>query len=169
MKYLMVFILILTGNTWATPCGLEGKVEERIRNCNHSKGEFVLVVRDERGTEIYKELKTGVFWGDRIPIDFNHYGSQQACSNDLIEHKLLEEVKWRLPTLREFQVATSHGMKESLPHMNHTFWTSTPVRSKRKSRRRNALSAQAFLWDGPEEKSETGDLKDGASVRCVGK
>lgn len=169
MKYFTLLIMILAGHTWAKPCGLEGTIEERIRNCNFSKGEFVLTVRDEKGTEIYKELKTGLFWGDRIPTDFNHYGSQRACNNDLLEDKLLKEVKWRLPSIREFEVAASHGMKESLPRMIHTFWTSTPVRSKRKYSRRNAPPAQAYLWDGSDQRSETGDLKDAASVRCVGK
>ena len=157
-------------SAWAQqePCGKEGSIEERIKNCNSAKGEFVLVVRDEKGLEIYKDTKSGMIWGDRISTDFNHYGSQKACSHELPEASLLKEVKWRLPTVREFEVAASHGMKEALPGMIHTFWTSTPVKVKRRYRRK-AIPSQAFLWVGPEQRTDAGDLKDAASVRCIGK
>jgi hypothetical protein len=169
MKSLIIYIFVFSSSAWSSPCGKEGTVDERIKNCNSAKGEFALVLRDEKGLEIYKDLKTGLIWADRISTDFNHYGSQKACSDAFPEKELLKDVHWRLPTVREFEIASSHGMKESLPHMFHTFWTSTPVKSGSKSRRRRrAQPSQAFLWDGMEQKSDTGDLKDAASVRCVG-
>jgi hypothetical protein len=164
VKYLLLISILLSSSAWSAPCGSEGSIDERIKNCNFIKEQFVLVARSEKGLEIYKDLKTGLFWGDRISTDFNHYGSQKACSDDLLEAALLKEVKWRLPTLREYEVAASHGIKDSLPRMFHAFWTSTPVK-----RRRRGLPGQAYLWDGEESKSDTGDLKDGASVRCVGR
>lgn len=167
MKPFIFMLIFFINSAWAIdPCGKEGSVEERVKSCNLAKGGFILVTRDEKGVEIYKDLKTGLFWGDRIPTDFNHYGSQKACSNDLPEAQLLKEVKWRLPTVREFEMAATHGMKESLPRMTHAFWTSTGVKTK--SRRRRAPPARVYLWDGMEERSDTGDLKDAASVRCVG-
>ncbi len=119
--------LFITSSAWSSPCGKEGTIEERIKNCNLAKGEFTLVARSELGVEIYKDLKTGLLWGDRITTDFNHYGSPKACTNDLAEATLLPDVKWRLPTINEFEAAASHGMKDSLPHMFHAFWTSTPI------------------------------------------
>jgi len=158
--------LIVTSVFAAYPCGKEGSIDERIKNCNHAKSDFVLVLRDEKGLEIYKDTKTGMLWGDRITTDFNHFGSSKACSHDLIEATLLKDVNWRLPTVREFEVAASHGMKEALPRMYHTFWTSTPVKIKTK-RRRRVVMAGAYLWDGEAQRTDTGDLKDGASVRCI--
>ncbi len=170
MKAAIVMFLFITSSAWSSPCGKEGTIEERIKNCNSTKGEFVLVARSEQGVEIYKDLKTGLLWGDRITTDFNHYGSPKACTNDLPEAALLPEVNWRLPTINEFEAAASHGMKDSLPHMFHAFWTSTPLKSRSKSRRRRmAQPAQAYIWDGMEQRSDLGDLKDAASVRCVGK
>lgn len=163
----MLFLSIIAFNASAnTPCGKEGSLEDRIKSCNFSKDSFVLVVRDEKGTEIYKDTKSGLIWSDRLPGDFNHYGSQKACGDDVAELQILKDVKWRLPSINEFEMAASHGMKESLSRMNYWFWTSTPVK-RAKGRRRRAAPAQSFLWDGMEQKSDVGDLKDAASVRCV--
>lgn len=167
MKHLALFILLVSTTAFANPCGKEGTIEERIKNCNHQKENFILVTRTEKGLEIYKDAKTGLIWGDRIIYDFNHYGSQKACGHDLPEAELFKDIKWRLPTVREFEIAASHGMKNSVSHMDHAFWTSTPVKSKRRRSRRSP-PAQVFLWDGIENRTDTGDIKDAASVRCVG-
>lgn len=168
MRIFSISLLFLSVNVWAKPCGLEGSIDERIKSCNHAKGEFVLVARNDKGLEIYKDQKTGLMWGDRISTDFNHYGSQMACEKDLKEAELIKGVNWRLPSVREFETAASHGMKESLPNMQYSFWTSTPVKMKTK-RRRKTILVGAYLWDGDAQSTDAGDLKDGASVRCVAK
>lgn len=139
-----------------------------MKECEVVKGDFALVVQTEKGSEFYKDLKSNLIWGSRIPTDFNHYGSQKACADDLSDYSVLGSIKWRLPTIRELEQAAAHGMKVALPNADHSFWSSTPVRHKR-SRRSRSYLAGAFLWDGYAEKTDTGDLKDGASVRCVGK
>lgn len=167
MRYLVLLFLFFTSSLMAaSPCGTEGSIEERIKNCNSTKGSFALVARDEKGKEIYKDLKSNLLWGDRLSVDFNHYGSQKACTDGIAEAMMLKDVKWRLPTIHEFEVAATHGIKAALPNMEHGFWTSTPFKTKR---RRRAVPTRAFLWDGTIEKSDTGDLKDAASVRCIGK
>jgi hypothetical protein len=168
MKILIILSILFLNSAWADPCGITGSVDERIKSCNSTKGNFALVVRDEKGLEVYKDLKSGLLWGDRISVDFNHYGSQKACSTDLVEAELLKDVHWRLPTIHEFESGAAHGMKLALPHMDHGFWTSTPFKQKR-VRRRSANLGLTFLWDGLSEHSETGDLKEAASVRCIGK
>ena len=165
MKVLIFLSFFIASSVWAVPCGMQGSIDERVKECNLAKGEFVLVARNDKGLEIYKDQKTGIIWGDRITTDFNHYGSQMACSHDLPDAELLKDVSWRLPTIHEFEVASSHGMKE-LPHMEHGFWTSSPVKVKR---RRRSTPLMVFMWDGIEQHSATGDLKDAASVRCIGK
>lgn len=167
MKLLFFLSFVMSATAFASPCGLEGSIEERIKSCNLMKETFVLVTRTDKGLEVFKDTKTGMVWGDRIIYDFNHYGSQKACGDDLPEALLLKEIKWRLPTVREFEVAASHGMKTSISHMDHFFWTSTPVKSKRRRTRRSP-PAQVFLWDGQENKTDVGDIKDAASVRCIG-
>ena len=167
MKVLIFIFLGLPLLSWAKPCGLLGNVPERIKDCNEVKGGFVLVMRSEKGLEIYQDQKSQLLWGDRIGFDFNHYGSQRACTEAFPESELLPNLKWRLPTLKEFQVASEHGMKVHLPRMEHDYWTSTPAGKSRKRSRRNKQPATAFVWEGPEGKASAGDLKDGASVRCV--
>lgn len=165
MKVFYLLSCLLLSNAFAKPCGLTGSIEERIKDCAQTKGNFVLVAATEKGLEIYKDVKSGLIWGSRITSDFNHYGSQKACDEEVSGYGI--PMKWRLPTINEFEAAASHGMKAALPNMNHWFWSSTPVKTKRKYRRRRAVPASVYLWDGVEEKTDVGDLKDGASVRCV--
>src|SRR5690606_1158939 len=127
--------------------------------------EFVLVARTDK-VAIFKDEKTGLIWGDRIFNDFNHFSSQKACGLDIPEREILKDFKWRLPSVREFEIAASHGMKDALPSMQYVFWTSTPVKVRYKGKRRRP-PAQAYLWDGPEQRTDVGELKDAASVRCV--
>jgi hypothetical protein len=129
-----------------------------------TKENFAMVYSDDKGLEVYQDQKSKLVWGHRLMMDFNHYGSQKACT-DIPESTVLKELRWRLPTVREFEQSATHGMKAALPNMNYWFWTSTPVKMPRKYRRRQP--SRVFLWDGMEEKTDTGDLKDAASVRCV--
>jgi len=152
---------------YAAPCGLQGTVEERIKGCSHVKDSFILVMKTSDGREVYKDSKSGLMWSSRISYETNHYGSQKACPSELPEAKVLE-LKWRLPTLKEFEQAAIHGIKTALPNMNHSFWTSTPVKGiSKKRRRRNSPPASVFMWDGMEEVTSTGSLMDAGSVRCV--
>lgn len=165
--FLLLLITTNLANASVSPCGKEGSLDERIKSCNQTKDGFILVSRSETGVEIYKDAKSGLIWSDRIKTDFNHYGSAKACNDGSPEITLFKELNWRLPTIREFEDSGFNGMKTALPNMSHWFWTSTPVKMKRKGRRRRAPPVQAFLWDGVEQKSDVGDIKDAASVRCV--
>lgn len=166
MKLFYFIPFLLIGTAFAKPCGLTGSIEERIKDCAQVKGNFVLVAITEKGTEFYKDTKSKLIWGNRISTDFNHYGSQKACTDEVSEYHVLSSLKWRLPTIREFEDAAAHGMKAALPNMEHSYWSSTPVKVKR-TRRNRAMPAGVFVWEGFEEKTSIGDLKDGASVRCV--
>ncbi len=169
MRLIIFLTVFFSFTAFADPCGLEGTIDERIKSCDLAKGDFVLVTRSATGVEIFKDTKSGVIWGDRLTADFNHYGSQKACDETIPEAGLLKDIKWRLPTVREFEDSAAHGMKASLSRMYYTFWSSTPVKNRSKGRRRRAAPAQAFLWDGDAQKTDVADLKDAASVRCVGK
>ena len=168
MRFFYLLPFLLATSTFAKPCGLQGhNIQERIKDCAQEKGTFALVAMSEKGSAIYEDMKSKLIWGDRIGMDFNQYGSQKACSGEASEHQLLNSLKWRLPTIRELEEAAAHGIKAALPNMEHSYWSSTPVLSK-KTKRRRARAVGVYLWDGFEEKTETGDnLKDAASVRCV--
>jgi hypothetical protein len=167
MRLFSLILMLYSLSALAKPCGLAGSIEERIKECAQTKGDFALVAMTDKGVEFYKDLKTGLIWGSRIISDFNHYGSQRACSDEISGYKVLD-LKWRLPTIREFEQAYAHGMKAAVSNGDYAYWTSSQVKT-RKSRRRRAMPAGAYLWDGFSEKTDIGDLKDGASVRCVAK
>lgn len=166
LKLALFIPVFYLGSALAKPCGLQGTIEERIKDCNTVKGNFVLVAVSEKGNEFYQDSKSKLIWGNRISTDFNHYGSQKACTDAVAEYHVLPSLKWRLPTIREFEESAIHGMKAALPQMEHSYWSSTPVKTKR-TRKRRAMPAGVFVWEGMEEKTSVGDLKDGASVRCV--
>lgn len=168
MKTVLFFlILIQAAAGQVTPCGKEGTLEERIKQCNSTKENFVLVSRADNGIEIYKDQKSGLIWSDRMKMEFNHYGSAKACNLDSQELSLFKDLKWKLPSLQDFERSSANGMKTSLPNMGYWFWTSTPVKVKHRGRRRRGVMAQSFVWDGENQKYEVADLKDAASVRCV--
>jgi hypothetical protein len=167
MRLIYLFSFLVVTSAFAKPCGLKGTIEERIKECAQVKGTFALVAVSEKGTAIYEDTKSKLIWGDRIAMDFNQYGSQKACSGEATEYQMLDTLKWRLPTIRELEEAAAHGIKAALPNMEHSYWSSTPVLTK-KTRRRRARAVGVYLWDGFEERTGTGDnLKDAASVRCV--
>jgi hypothetical protein len=167
MRLIYLFSFLVVTSAFAKPCGLKGTIDERIKECAQVKGTFALVAVSEKGTAIYEDTKSKLIWGDRIAMDFNQYGSQKACSGEATEYQMLDTLKWRLPTIRELEEAAAHGIKAALPNMEHSYWSSTPVLTK-KTRRRRARAVGVYLWDGFEERTGTGDnLKDAASVRCV--
>lgn len=167
MQIYVLLLLLMIQNAFANPCGLSGSVDERMKECNLVKGNFSLVMKTETGLEVYKDTKSGLIWGDRIGFEFNHYGSQKSCGNENPEATLLP-IKWRLPTIREFEQSAANGLKAALPKITYSFWTSTTAsKGKRKTRRRKAMPASVYVWNAVDETTETGSLMDAASVRCV--
>jgi hypothetical protein len=167
MRLVLLLSLFTSSLACAGTCGLKGSVEERIQECGKTKGDFAQVAVSEKGAEFYQDTKSKLIWGNRIAADFNQYGSQKACSHDVSEYQILDALKWRLPSIQELEEAAAHGMKTALPNMEYSYWSSTPVLSK-KTRRKRARAIGVYLWDGFEERTGTGDnLKDAASVRCV--
>ena len=167
MRFFYLFPFVVMSSAFAKPCGLEGTIEERIKNCSLTKASFALISLTDKGAEFYLDTKSKLIWGSRVATDFNQYGSQKACSVEVSEYQTLNSLKWRLPSIREFEEAAANGMKTALSNMDHSYWSSTPVLSK-KTKRRRARAVGVYVWDGLEEKSDVGDnLKDAASVRCV--
>ena len=167
MMKIFLLLVCFSSTVFAKVCGQQGSIEERIKDCAVTKEEnFALVLSDDKGLEVYQDLKTKLIWGTRIITDFNHYGSQKAC-DEIPEKVSLKDLRWRLPTVREFEQSAAHGMKQALPHMTYWFWTSTPVRTRSTRKWRRRQPSQVFIWDGVEQKTEAGDIKDAASVRCV--
>lgn len=166
MKFIIAVLLCFTPTAFAKVCGQQGTIDERIKDCAVIKENFALVLNDDKGLEIYQDQKTKLIWGSRIITDFNHYGSQKAC-DEIPEKVVLKDLRWRLPTVKEFEQSASHGMKAALPNMTYWFWTSTPVRTRKSRNWRRRQPSQVFIWDGIEQKTDAGDIKDAASVRCV--
>ncbi|MFP5387376.1 MAG: DUF1566 domain-containing protein [Bacteriovoracia bacterium] len=111
------------------PCGLEGSVEERIKDCSFQltseKEGFVLVTRTKDFKEVHKEVSTGLLWSDRLPSTMNHYDAEKACMADPKEFAGISGVTWRLPSIKEYEQAEKNGIRKALPNMNDWFWSSS--------------------------------------------
>jgi hypothetical protein len=107
-------------------CGLYGSVDDRIQNCNKRTGLFDLVAKTKEGFEVYKDLASGLLWGDKLSSTMTHFDAEKACKADLAEVAKLNGLNWRLPTQQEYKDAVAHGIRRApLPNMNDDFWSST--------------------------------------------
>jgi len=126
-------------------------VKEEIKRKDH----FVLVQRNSDRSEIWKDEKSGLIWGDKLPKNMNHVDAKNACTG----LPNFDGKSWRLPTKEEFESANTNGIRSALPNMNYTFWSSSVHAFYPNS---------AWLFNG-----YSGDLYyynrhySGGSVRCV--
>lgn len=139
-------------------CGLRGNIERRIKNCNKKKGNFALVARTVEGYEVYKDLLSGLLWGDRLSSTMNHYWAEQACDSDLKEVAGISDVTWRLPTIEEYKKAEQNGVRKALPNMNYLFWSSLA---------HHGNSGEAWLFDGVNGVNYYYYRSNNYSARCV--
>lgn len=150
-------ILGYSGGTSSGTCGLSGSIEKRIKNCNKKKDNFALVARTKEGYEVYKDLRTGVLWGDRLSSKMNHHSAEKACNSNLKEVAGISDVVWRLPAIEEYKEAEQNGIRDTLPNMYYAFWSSSVHRYN---------SNYAWLFNGVGAGYYDRNYDD-FSVRCV--
>lgn len=130
----LIVLLVLSLNvsfsfSQTGPCGLIGSVAERIKNCSaqsfSNKKTFILVSRTNDMKEVYKQTSNSLIWSDRLPVAVPFLDALDACHGSLKEVAGLTQLKWRLPTLKEFQLADKEGMRWSLSNVSFWYWSST--------------------------------------------
>lgn len=116
----------------AQPCGLEGSIKERIKDCSRNVGanedDFKLVISTEEGAQIYQDSRTKLLWGEKLSSQLNQYEAIEACISHM---DLISDIKWKLPSIRQFKVAGRHGLEKAMPHMHETYWTSSTPRFRK--------------------------------------
>jgi hypothetical protein len=112
-----------------TPCGLEGTVEDRIKDCavqdGSVHGNFTLVTRTTEFKEIYLDEKSKLLWSDRLADGMTHFKAQESCKSDLAEVVNVKGLTWRLPSIDEYKEADKNGVRAALPNMSDWFWSSS--------------------------------------------
>jgi hypothetical protein len=142
----MYTILKKVANSGLLPCGLQGSVDERIRDCSYqsdSKQEgFVVVTRTSKNVVVYKEVSTGLLWSKElryedkslhwvvplVPLELNYAEAQRACNSRLREFAGIDK-SWRLPSINEYKVAERHGISKVTHGL--FYWSSSPADSSR--------------------------------------
>lgn len=87
------------------------------------KANFVLLFRNEHGTEIWKDKKSGLVWSDRLPKALTQVKALESCKNLKIGNK-----SWVLPTLDEYREAQHDGLELVSQNSNGEIYWSSSVR-----------------------------------------
>ena len=150
-----------TGPNEKLPCGLQGSVDERIKDCSYSEVEgFVLVTRSKDFKEVHMEVSSGLLWSDRLPLRMNQLTAEQICKvAEFKEFGGIEGKTWRLPSIDEYREAMKNGSRNVLPNTNHWFWSSS-VRHLR-------YDSYAWLFNGFTGSFLSDVVTTHLSVRCV--
>jgi hypothetical protein len=123
--YLNVSMAALVGSLSAGAnsiqrCGdLNLRMAAEGTQCRTSKGAvFKLVKRTaENSREVWKDLTTGLLWGDVLDRESPQAGALEMCH---------QSAEFYLPTQEEFAAAEQNGFREALPNMkDRWFWTAS--------------------------------------------
>lgn len=150
-------------DSFKRPCGLIGTIDQRIEDCSYKQAPrdyIVLVTRTLDQKEVYKDLVTGLLWGDRLPSRIRLSVATRICSNYAIPELGYIKLDWRLPTIGEWERQFPR-IQSVLPNMygdgvDYLFWSST------------SFSIYSYIINGSDGdiSREFGQRKT-ASARCV--
>lgn len=123
---LSLLIIISTPFLFAQECGLFGKLEERISDCNQTKNaHFTVVSRDQFGREVHlmkfahtdvqtsRKVQVNLLWSAVQSRPVKYFGAVKTCTDRMRESLGLFKYKWRLPTGFEFEAAFWAGVENS--------------------------------------------------------
>jgi hypothetical protein len=119
-----LFLILSTPFVFAQECGLYGRLEERVSDCNQTKNtHFTVVSRDQWGREVHlmkfahtnvqtsRKVQVNLLWSAVKSEPVNYFNAKMVCSNKMIEALGLSQYKWRLPTSDEFLAAFWAGVE----------------------------------------------------------
>ena len=111
------------------PCGLIGDISERIENCATTPGsslnEWQLVVRTKSNTEIWRDKRSGLIWGEKLSDTYNHIDAVGQCSIDREENGNLDASEFKLPSIAEFEQSNLSSDGNPLIQKSFKFWSSS--------------------------------------------
>jgi hypothetical protein len=149
------------------PCGLDGTLNERIKDCSYQpdarKGKFVLLRRSKDFSEIYMNTRNGQLWSDFLGGEYPQKEATPACNNNPEIRGLLERTgyKWRAPRIEEYVDAEADGIKEALPHIQYWQWSESITGGL------FAKERKGYLYSANDPKPITWNQDITYKVRCV--
>lgn len=163
------------------PCGLQGTIEERIKDCSlrsysPEKG-FQLVTRTLEFKEIHRQVSTGLLWTDVIAGEwtFEKATYLNTCSSYYLhsnETGGISGINWKLPSIKDYKQADIDGIRSVLPRMQEEYPGSTLANYFLTSDLNLKKQEQYKTWwyyggDGSFVSISRFDY--GARIRCVGR
>ena len=103
----------------------------------------------------WKDEITGLIWGPKLEGKFNFKDAQKKALelNEL-------DLKWSVPTKKEWMTAEIHDFREVLPDIKDWFWSSSP---------HPFYSGNAYFFLGDDGDVVSGVRYGTVSVRLVGR
>lgn len=93
--------------------------------------EFKLIQRTwPGGYEIWKDLRTGQYWSDRLTSRYTYSQALRACPSpdDARTAKGgLVGIHWRLPSREDYETALAHEFRDVVKESTWMYWTSTLI------------------------------------------
>lgn len=111
---------VVKNNSSKAHCGLEGTVNERIKDCGTLKEDWSLVVRTRGKLEIWRDNDTGLIWSSQIRTGAPY---PNGCHTDP-EAKGWLSGSWYLPSPAQYSKANQNGILSVLPMQGNDYWTS---------------------------------------------
>lgn len=154
MKYssfisVIAFFLVIPATFAVTkaPCGLT-TTECSESKQSTSKNTWTLIARTTAGTELWKDEDSGLIWGARLDQLYRFWSTVEVNAVGAINEELickekvslekrgnLTNLKWRMPTHKDFENAEDHGIRQILPSIRgHWYWSSTVAQTGRRGR-----------------------------------
>jgi len=104
-------------------CGVEGSVDERIKDCNQTKTSWALITRVAQEKEVWLDTRTGLIWGFKISETTHYTDADKVCGKYVHGLSNINRLTWRLPSLIEFKDAYYNGSHLVLSDNSGTYWT----------------------------------------------
>jgi len=114
-------------------CGLKGSVQQRIKDCNETRGNFVVVAYHPNVSgfgiiDVIKDLDSGLLWSRAHSALYtggfmDHYQAVVGCTNGMGE-ALGIDAEWRLPSIDEYKEAERNGIRSAIRGFEGRWWSS---------------------------------------------
>ena len=158
----VILIFIVMRSLFTLGCGLSGSIQERIKDCNKTIGNFSLVAKNSKGVEIYLDNISSYLWSDNLHAQMTNLHADEVCRALYdFDEAIGIDADWRLPSRQEFSRAFDNGISSSLPDMEDNFWTA--------SRPRDSDDDGMYVFNAREGEgyATVQDFRERYEVRCV--
>ena len=127
-----LLLLIFSSRALALTCGQNGKISDRILDCNkkNDSGWKLVLQTDESPKpvhEVWQEPSSSLIFTDKIANFVNYPEAMAICKRYSLPQNSGQKIDWRIPSADELYAADKKSIRTTLKNLDSFFWTSTPL------------------------------------------